>query len=87
MKDKEHRRLAGMLAPLVDRVAVVPLPSDRSEDPKIIARHPQWRRKVVSFADVTAGWRDVLKNGRQKTVLVTGSLYLVGALRATAKKG
>jgi folylpolyglutamate synthase/dihydropteroate synthase len=87
LTDKNYKEMVATLEPLVESGWVVRVPSDRSTDPKTIATLPGWKGKL-KFDDRVSRALKVLKNEKSTLpVVVTGSLYLVGAVRKLLKKG
>ena len=82
LKDKDAAAMIDSLVPFVWDAVVVPLDTPRSADPVAIAGLPAWRGRARPARTLRAGWRRVLRT-RSRVVLVTGSLYLVGAVRRT----
>ncbi len=82
LRDKDISGIARLLAPVAARVTTVRVPSGRSADPRALARLPVWRRRAFAATSVAAAMASVEKRAPRIPVLVTGSLYLVGAARA-----
>jgi dihydrofolate synthase / folylpolyglutamate synthase len=82
LRDKDFQRMGSLLFPLARRIHLTPIPNPRTADPKAIAaalpRHAA-RMRIYSNARkaLKAAWAECPPNG---LVVVTGSLYLVGAL-------
>jgi dihydrofolate synthase / folylpolyglutamate synthase len=75
LKDKDAAGMVRVLKPLVRRVILLPLPSERSRSPAELK--PLWRGRETLVCGTAAeafrraaGWKDA--------VVATGSLYLVG---------
>lgn len=78
LADKEYGEMAGILAPLADRVILVPAASSRNADVSKVAG--QWGRflapdKIETADSVVAGLR---RGARDGVCAVTGSLYVIG---------
>lgn len=81
LRDKDYRRMAKILSPLVVQGAAVPLPTNRSENARVLASDPVWKGKVVSLASISQGMKFFMNQKTRRPLVVTGSLYLVGAAR------
>lgn len=81
MRDKDARAVAGALAPIASATYVTRPDSPRAADPAAVAR--LFRRKEVRvFDDLAAALRAARADARAgETILVTGSLALVGEAR------
>lgn len=80
--DKDLDGIAGALAPAVGGVWCTRADDKRGRDPEALAAHAAWDGRAVAVArpaDALAAARDAA--GADGLVLVTGSLYLAGALR------
>jgi len=87
LKDKDIASMIKKLSPLVKRAAIVPLPSDRSEDPQRIVSLWRGNKNVHSFSSIGRGWRNIINPAERCPIVVTGSLYLVGAIRKKILRG
>ncbi|GIW41671.1 MAG: bifunctional folylpolyglutamate synthase/dihydrofolate synthase [Candidatus Binatia bacterium] len=81
MKDKRWHEMAAALAPLVEEVVVTRVLPPRGESPEVLARaFAEWKPTRIS-EDPSQGLRDLLARSRPgEVVLVTGSLFLIGAV-------
>jgi dihydrofolate synthase/folylpolyglutamate synthase len=79
--DKDFSSMAKILSPSVRRCVTVPVPSERSADPRILAGLPSWKRKSSPQKSVSLGWKKILNENRGRPIVVAGSLYLVGEIR------
>lgn len=82
LRDKDFRKMGGLLFPLAKRIHLTPVPNARTADPEVIAAvlpHHRARMRIHSHARraLQAAWGECPRNG---LVVVTGSLYLVGEL-------
>lgn len=82
LRDKDFSGIARQLAPIAARVTTVAVPSNRSADPRALARLPVWRTRATAARNLEAALAGVENRAPRIPVLVTGSLYLVGAARA-----
>jgi dihydrofolate synthase/folylpolyglutamate synthase len=78
-KDKEVDRLIRLLAPRVGRVFCAKADAQRGADAASLAAHPAWADR----AEAAPSPADALRRARAAggLVVVTGSIYLAGALR------
>jgi len=82
MKDKDVRAVASLLAPLFDRIFLVPINSARAIDPADLKTHvPQG----IAAADAVEALETAVKLGNP--VVVTGSFYLAGEIRRILNSG
>jgi dihydrofolate synthase/folylpolyglutamate synthase len=83
MKDKAVGRVAGRLFPLADRIVLTTIPFARAAEPaEILRRARPFRDRILvepSLPKAIALAR--AEAGRRGTVLITGSLFLVGAVK------
>ncbi len=82
LRDKDIQKMGGLLFPLARRIHLTPVPNPRTADPEVIAiAHPRYRVRMRIHREarsaLQAAWDECPRNG---LVIVTGSLYLVGAL-------
>ena len=82
LRDKDFSGIARILEPMAARVTTVPVPSNRAADPRRLARLPVWRARATAAKSLNGALRDLERRAPVIPVLVTGSLYLVGAARA-----
>ena len=86
MRDKAVSRIAGILFPLAKKAVLTTIPYERAARPEeILAKSPVFRRKLIIEPD----HRKALALARRLagpagTVFVTGSLFLVGAVKKAA---
>jgi dihydrofolate synthase/folylpolyglutamate synthase len=81
LKDKDSARMARFLSPFVETCVTVPVPSIRTAQAGELARLPEWRGRAHAAPSIPVGWERIKKAENPHAVLVTGSLYLVGAVR------
>lgn len=83
MKDKAVRRAAARLFAPARRVVLTGLPYARAMKPEAVARRlPEFAGRIVIEPDPARALRLARRlAGKQGTVLVAGSLYLVGAVK------
>ena len=78
LRDKDWPGMCGILAPLAERILLVPVPSERSATPQELAvacRRANPRAQVTEYASL----RDALAaTAKDPFLTVAGSLYLVG---------
>jgi dihydrofolate synthase/folylpolyglutamate synthase len=78
LRDKDWPSMCDILAPLAERVLLVPVPSERSATPQELAeacRRANPRAQVTEHASL----REALTaTGRDAFLTIAGSLYLVG---------
>jgi len=88
MKDKAVGRVAGRLFPLADRIVLTTIPFARAAEPaEILRRARPFRDRILvepSLPKAIALAR--AEAGRRGTVLITGSLFLVGAVKELGPK-
>jgi len=80
LRDKDINSMVKILAPLCREIYTVPVGSSRTASSPDLAGNKGWRGRAVPCDSVKAGWRKVLSRGHSP-ILVTGSLYLIGAVR------
>ncbi|MHC4937808.1 MAG: bifunctional folylpolyglutamate synthase/dihydrofolate synthase [Planctomycetota bacterium] len=80
-EDKDLDAIAATLAPHVDRVVCTRADEKRGRDGGELAAHPAWADKAVAIEEPAAAL-DAAREKSPDLVLVTGSLYLAGLLRA-----
>jgi dihydrofolate synthase / folylpolyglutamate synthase len=82
MADKDIESMAARLGPAVRRVRVVPLPSPRAERPDALVRRFAAARPDACAAESLAGAvEELLAPPAAETIIIAGSLYLVGEAR------
>lgn len=81
LKDKDFVTMIKVLSPVVRRCVTVPVPSTRTAPAALLARQSAWKNRAVSCSSIQEGWKKLLEGAPLRPVLVTGSLYLVGAIR------
>jgi len=84
LKDKDRRKFIQELAPFIVKAAVVTLPSPRTCDPKVLSMEKALQGKFYIGKNLEDGWMWSLRESGEVPLLVTGSLYLVGAVRGLA---
>jgi dihydrofolate synthase/folylpolyglutamate synthase len=87
LKDKDLDGMVRRLAPVVDRVLAVPLPSPRGRPAAEVRDAWASRAPVIACRSAVEAWRRAARDA-SAPVLATGSLYLVGELlRAGSPRG
>jgi dihydrofolate synthase/folylpolyglutamate synthase len=88
MRDKSIRRAARHLFPPARRVVLTSIPFARAETPEAILRAlPEFRRKIIIEPDLVQALRLARREaGPSGTVLVAGSLYLVGEVKKLRRR-
>jgi dihydrofolate synthase/folylpolyglutamate synthase len=86
LNDKEISKMVRELEPVVKQSWVVPVASERSADPTAVAALPEWKNKSAAVKSVKEGYHRLRSASKQGLVVVAGSLYLVGAMRALLLK-
>jgi dihydrofolate synthase/folylpolyglutamate synthase len=82
-QDKDLDAIAAVLAPAVGSVACTCVDERRGRRATALALHPAWEGRAVAVEDAGAALRRARDAaGPRGLVLVTGSLYLAGALRS-----
>jgi folylpolyglutamate synthase/dihydropteroate synthase len=81
LRDKDFAGIARLVAPFAERVTTTTVPSNRAADAGSLKTLSCWRDRATAVAGVEAALESVRRRARGP-VLVTGSLYLVGAARA-----
>jgi dihydrofolate synthase / folylpolyglutamate synthase len=77
LKDKDASGMIKELSPLVHRALTVPLETPRTRDPKTLAEMWSAYAPAQPCGSLEEAWR-LARGERPKTVLITGSLYLIG---------
>jgi dihydrofolate synthase/folylpolyglutamate synthase len=78
LRDKDWARMCEILAPLADRIVLVPVHSERSAEPHGLAeicRHANLNAQVLECPSLTEALEETV---RDPFVTIAGSLYLVG---------
>ncbi|MCB4755597.1 MAG: bifunctional folylpolyglutamate synthase/dihydrofolate synthase [Elusimicrobia bacterium] len=81
LKDKNYPLMVKTVMPFVHRAVIVPVPSDRSALPAEILRLPHWKGRAESAKTLREGWKRITTIKDRHPILVTGSLFLIGAVR------
>ncbi len=88
MADKDLEAMAAALGPAVRRIRLVPAPSPRAAAPEELLRlFSPHRPDAVAAASLTAALVELLADPETETIIVAGSLYLVGEARALLLSG
>ena len=83
--DKDMDGIAALLAPVAADVWCTRVDDRRGRDATVLAAHPEWRGRAQACEDASAALQQArAAAGPDGIVLVTGSLYLAGALRREA---
>ena len=84
--DKQTDALCALLAPAVERVICTRTESPRATDPAALADRPAWQGRARAEDDPERALALLLDAaGPEDLILVTGSLYLAGALRSSLR--
>jgi dihydrofolate synthase/folylpolyglutamate synthase len=85
MKDKAISRVAGALFPRARKIVVTTIPYKRAAQPgEILAKAPAFRGKIILEPDLRRALALARRTaGPAGTVIVTGSLFLVGEAKKT----
>ncbi len=78
LRDKDWPAMCGILAPLADRILLVPVPSERSASPEELAeacRRANRRAQVTPYPSLSHALQETVAD---RFVTIAGSLYLVG---------
>lgn len=88
MADKDIESMGVALAPVVRRIRLVPAGSPRAASPEELIRRFAPRRPDVSAApDLAAALEELLADPSSETIIIAGSLYLVGEARSMLLSG
>jgi dihydrofolate synthase / folylpolyglutamate synthase len=82
LRDKDYVGIARELAPLADSVTTVAVSSSRAASARDLARLGPWRKRARPSPALGAALSEIVRRRPLTPVLVTGSLYLVGSVRA-----
>jgi len=80
MKDKSIRRVAGLLFPYAAKVILTSIPLERAAEPaEVLALVPAFKSKIILEPSLKKAFAIAFSEaGRRGTILITGSLFLVG---------
>ena len=83
MKDKAIRRMARRLFPFAARILLTGIPYARAAEPEDVRRQtPEFSERLVVEPDAGRAFRKALTMaGKRGTVIVAGSLFLVGEIK------
>lgn len=81
LKDKEIDAMIYHLASIAESVTVTDVPSSRKASPFEIAVNPRWKTSPVVVSNPNDAIEFALSEPTKRPLLITGSLFLVGALR------
>ena len=89
MSDKDVEGMAGVLAPMVRRIRLVPADgTDRAASAEELRRRfAPWRDDAEASESLAAALEDLLSDEDSETIIVAGSLYLVGEARSLLRSG
>jgi dihydrofolate synthase/folylpolyglutamate synthase len=88
MADKDIEAMAAALGPAVRRIRLVSAPSPRAATPEELARRfAVARPDAVAAPDLAAALAELLADPATETILIAGSLYLVGEARTRLLDG
>lgn len=80
LKDKNVEAMASCLKRKVEKVITVPLPTKRSRRSKSLAEMKVWQRNASHESNIKLALKKLFLLDDEYPILVTGSLYLVGAV-------
>ncbi len=88
MRDKDHRRMLSMIAPLAYELVFCRPQMDRAEDPWVLqAQALALGARATVVESVSQGFQDLLQRAcKDDLICVTGSLFVVGEVMAYLKK-
>lgn len=81
LKNKDHATMIRLLAPLVEKGFVVPVPVSESSNPVALAKTSAWKRKMAPEKNWQTALSRLECSSDKTPILVTGSLYLIGAVK------
>lgn len=88
MADKDIESMAAALFGTVGEIRLVPISSPRSETPVELQRRvAPWRSDAIGSGSLGEALEEFLSRSGEKTIIVAGSLYLVGQARALLAGG
>jgi len=88
MSDKDVEAMAAALGPAVTRIRLVPAASPRGASPEDLARRFADARPDAAPAEsLEAALEEFLVRPTAETIIIAGSLYLVGEARAALLSG
>jgi dihydrofolate synthase/folylpolyglutamate synthase len=89
MGDKDVEGMAGVLAPMVRRIRLVPADgTDRAASPEDLRRRfAAFRDDAETSESLSAALAELLADDESETIIVAGSLYLVGEARSLLRSG
>ena len=88
MADKDIPAMADELGPLARRIRLVPAPSPRAAGPEDLLRSfAPSRPDALAAPSLTAALDELLADPETESIIVAGSLYLVGEARALLLSG
>ncbi len=88
MADKDVEAMAAALGPAVTRIRLVPAASDRAASPEELARRfADARPDAAPAKSLEAAMEELLVRPTAETIIIAGSLYLVGEARAALLSG
>jgi dihydrofolate synthase/folylpolyglutamate synthase len=89
MADKDVEGMAGVLAPMVRRIRLVPADgTDRAASAEDLRRRfAPWRDDAEPSASLASALEELLSQEDSETIIVAGSLYLVGEARSLLRSG
>jgi dihydrofolate synthase/folylpolyglutamate synthase len=86
LRDKDVARMIKQLQPFVGRAVTVAVGSSRTRSAEELALRPEWKGKAVPADNVASALARALSLAKGGTLVVTGSLYLVGEVRAILRE-
>ena len=88
MADKDIESMGVALSPVVRRIRLVPAGSPRGASPEeLIRRFAPGRRDASAASGLAAALEELLADPSSETIIVAGSLYLVGEARSLLLSG
>jgi dihydrofolate synthase/folylpolyglutamate synthase len=88
MADKDIESMGAALAPVMRRIQLVPAASRRTASPEeLLRRFGGQRPHTAAAPDLAAALEELLVDSSSETIIVAGSLYLVGEARSLLLSG
>jgi dihydrofolate synthase/folylpolyglutamate synthase len=88
MADKDVEAMVGVLSPVARSLRIVPVRSPRGATPaELVHRVRSSRPDAIARSSLVEALEELLADARVETIIVAGSLYLVGEARALLLSG
>jgi dihydrofolate synthase/folylpolyglutamate synthase len=89
MKDKDIRRVSAALFPIADKILLTSIPMPRAASPELVCSMAPVRKKSTFLEPdpKKAVEKAIAMTSRSGSVLITGSLYLVGEVKRLFPRG